>query len=70
MATKEAYELGKSQNNLYANSKVLVKREGKNIAKMLFKQETGNTVVVNIIEIHADDLTQECSIVVSSNTTI
>ena len=70
MAEKEGWTLGKSQGNFRANSKALAEGEGNGIAKVLFKQETGEVVAVHIIGLHAADLIQECANAVAAGTTV
>ena len=69
-AADEGWTLGKSQGNFKANSKALAEGEGNGIAKVLFKEETGEVVAVHIIGIHAADLIQECANAIAAGTTV
>jgi len=69
-AEEEGWTMGKSQGSFKANSKALAEGEGNGIAKVLFKEETGEVVAVHIIGIHAADLIQECANAISAGTTV
>jgi len=69
-AEKEGWTMGKSQGSFRANSKALAEGEGQGIAKVLFKEETGEVVAVHIIGLHAADLIQECANAVAAGTTV
>ena len=69
-AAKEGWTMGKSQGNFRANSKALAEGEGNGIAKVLFKEETGEVMAVHMIGLHAADLIQECANAVAAGTTV
>jgi len=69
-AEEEGWTMGKSQGSFKANSKALAEGEGNGIAKVLYKEETGEVVAVHIIGIHAADLIQECANAVAAGTTV
>merc|ERR1712157_353809 len=69
-AEKEGWTMGKSQGSFRANSKALAEGGGQGIAKVLFKEETGEVVAVHIIGLHAADLIQECANAVAAGTTV
>jgi len=69
-AEEEGWTMGKSQGSFRANSKALAEGEGNGIAKVLFKEETGEVVAVHIMGIHAADLIQECANAISAGTTV
>ena len=61
LAEKEGFEVGTAKTYFKGNSKALAEGETDGIAKVIYRQDTGELLGVHIIGIHASDLIQEAA---------
>ncbi|RMF23039.1 MAG: dihydrolipoyl dehydrogenase [Cyanobacteria bacterium J083] len=57
----EGFEVGVSKSYFKGNSKALAEKETEGMAKVIYRQDTGELLGVHIIGIHASDLIQEAA---------
>ncbi|NEO27766.1 MAG: dihydrolipoyl dehydrogenase, partial [Kamptonema sp. SIO4C4] len=61
LAEKEGFKVGTARTYFKGNSKALAEGETDGIAKVVFRQDTGELLGVHIIGLHAADLIQEAA---------
>eukprot|EP00271_Cylindrocystis_brebissonii_P010387 TRINITY_DN26560_c0_g1_i1.p1 TRINITY_DN26560_c0_g1~~TRINITY_DN26560_c0_g1_i1.p1 ORF type:complete len:575 (+),score=104.56 TRINITY_DN26560_c0_g1_i1:180-1904(+) len=60
-AEKEGYKVSVVKTSFKANSKALAENEGDGMAKLIYREDTGEILGVHIIGLHAADLIHEAS---------
>jgi dihydrolipoamide dehydrogenase len=61
LGEKEGFKVGTAKTYFKGNSKALAEKETDGIAKVIYRQDTGELLGVHIIGIHASDLIQEAA---------
>ena len=61
MGEKEGYKVSTVKSFFKGNSKALAEGETEGVAKVIYRQDTGELLGVHIIGIHASDLIQEAA---------
>lgn len=70
LAKNEGFEVATAKTYFKGNSKALAEKETDGIAKIIYRQDTGELLGVHIIGIHASDLIQEAANAIASRQTV
>ena len=68
--SKEGFEVGAVRSYYKGNSKAIAEGEADGMAKLIFRQDTGEVLGVHIIGLHASDLIHEASAAIANRQTV
>ncbi|PSB33028.1 dihydrolipoyl dehydrogenase [Chlorogloea sp. CCALA 695] len=70
LGSKEGFEVGAVRSYYKGNSKAIAEGEADGMAKLIFRQDTGEVLGVHIIGLHASDLIHEASAAIANRQTV
>ena len=70
LGSKEGFEVGAVRSYYKGNSKAIAEGEADGMAKLIFRQDTGEVLGVHIIGLHASDLIHEASAAIALRQTV